>query len=164
MDLLLLKIKSGKKTKAATYHPLASRNFSESSQLVENGTVTRIHARYKISKKIKGCFTFDTTLDGYITQYVMNKNAANHISGSSGKSVARDSLKLYSTDHGRQKMSSKKINCHCCHPKYSNSSMNGRAANQYNELMVAAKMLARKIPDKKIKSRLEVYVVPLITF
>jgi len=87
------------------YQHLARKNFSEMIQSVEERTGTIIHTKLQSNKTIKGCFVFERVSEGLKMKYARNKIVANHIRGSSGKSVASDELKLYATDHGREKIS-----------------------------------------------------------
>ena len=105
MVLLFTKNNRGTKTKATRYQHLASRNFNEISQSVEKGTVTIIQAKLQNKRTTKGCFVFEKISEGLKKKCARNKTVVSHIIGSSGRSVARDELKLYSIDHGKEKMS-----------------------------------------------------------
>ena len=103
--LLFTKNNRGVNTKATRYQPLAKKNFSEMIQSVEKRTVTIIHTRLQINRAIKGCFVFEKIPEGLKRKYERNKTVINHMIGSSGRSVESEELKLYSIDHGKEKMS-----------------------------------------------------------
>ena len=103
--LLFTKNNSGVSTKAARYQHLAKKNFNEITRSVEKGTVTIIHTKLQSSKTIKGCFIFDKTSGGLKRKYAKNKTVISHMMGSSGRSVESEELKLYSIDHGKEKIS-----------------------------------------------------------
>ena len=105
MVFLFTKKNSGTKTKATRYQHLARKNFNEISQSVEKRTVTITHTKLQSNKAIKGCFVFERISEGPAKTYARNKAVVSHISGSSGRSVDKDELKLYSTDHGKVKIS-----------------------------------------------------------
>ena len=105
MVLLFTKNSRGTKTKATTYQHLARKNFNEISQSVEKSIVTIIQAKLQSKRATKGCFVFEKISEGLKKKYARNNTVISHIIGSSGKSVASDELKLYSIDHGREKMS-----------------------------------------------------------
>jgi hypothetical protein len=92
------------------YQLLASRNFNEISQSVEKNTVTIIQAKLQSNKITKGCFAFEKISDGVKRKYAKNKRVVSHMIGSSGRSVARDELKLNSIDHGKKKDQEVKYN------------------------------------------------------
>src|SRR4030095_6486457 len=102
---LFAKNSRGAKTNATRYQHLAIRNFNEINQSVEKSTVTIIQPKLQSKIPIKGCFVFERVSEGLRMTYAKNKTVVSHMIGSSGRSVARDELKLYSIDHGKEKMS-----------------------------------------------------------
>jgi len=115
--LLFTKNKRGINTKATTYQHLARKNFNEMTQSVEKTTVTMIHAKLQISRITRGCFIFERVSEGLKRKYAKNKIVASHMIGSSGRSVESDELKLYSIDHGKEKMSMYRMSRLCCQPE-----------------------------------------------
>jgi len=105
MVFLFTKNSRGTRTKATRYQHLASRNFNEINQSVEKSTVTIIQPKLQSKMPIKGCFVLERVSEGLRMTYAKNKTVVSHMIGSSGRSVARDELKLYSIDHGKEKMS-----------------------------------------------------------
>jgi len=102
---LFTKNNRGVNTKATRYQPLAKKNFNEMIQSVEKRTVTIIHTRLQSNRTIKGCFIFEKISEGLKREYAKNKTEISHMIGSSGRSVESEELKLYSIDHGKEKMS-----------------------------------------------------------
>ena len=90
-------------TKATRYQHLAKKNFNEMIQSVEKRTVMIIHTKLQSRRTIKGCFVFEKISEGRKAMYAKNKTVISHMIGSSGRSVEREGLKLYSMDHGREK-------------------------------------------------------------
>jgi len=103
--LLFTKNSSGARTKATRYQHFAARNFDEISPSVEKRTVTTIQAKLQNKRITKGCFVFEEISEGLKKQYAIDKTVMIHMSGSSGRSVESEELKLYSIDHGKAKMS-----------------------------------------------------------
>jgi hypothetical protein len=103
--LLFTKNKRGASTKATRYQHLAKKNFNEMIPSVEKKTVTIIHTKLQSNRIIKGCFIFEKTSGGLKRKYAKNKTVISHIIGSSGRSVESEELKLYSIDHGKEKIS-----------------------------------------------------------
>jgi len=102
---LFTKNNRGVNTKATRYQHLAKKNFNEMIQSVEKRTVTIIHTRLQSNRTIKGCFIFEKIAEGLKREYAKNKTEISHMIGSSGRSVESEELKLYSIDHGKEKMS-----------------------------------------------------------
>src|SRR5689334_5653758 len=105
MAFLFSKINKGTNTKATRYQDLAKKNFNEMTQSVEKGIVTSIHVKLNKSKTTNGCLILTKISEGLEAKYARNKAVVSHMIGSSGRSVERDELKLYSIDHGRENIS-----------------------------------------------------------
>lgn len=87
------------------YQHLARTNFNEMIQSVEKGIIPIAHTKLQSNKMIRGCLVVERVSEGRKRKYARSKIVASHMIGSSGKSVASDELKLYSTDHGKETIS-----------------------------------------------------------
>jgi hypothetical protein len=103
--LLFTKNNKGARTKATRYQHFAKKNFNEMIQSVVKRTVTIIHIKLQSNTTIKGCFIFENVSEGLKRNQAKNRTVIIHMIGSSGRSVESEELKLYSIDHGKEKIS-----------------------------------------------------------